>query len=73
MISAIYQNVRLIYRNLLHFYTPIMKHQRGIIIVKIASKKEDTKHRNILNHGGERLIHWTQQNVDKELEDYSKK
>ena len=52
-----YQNVRLIYRNLLHFYTPIMKHQRGIIIVKIASKKEDTKHRNILNHGGERLIH----------------
>jgi len=57
VISAVYQNARLIYRNLLHFYTPIMKHQRGIITVKIASKKEDTKYRDILNHGDERLIH----------------
>ena len=42
-----------------------MKHQRGIITVKIASKKEDTKYRDILNHGDERLIHWTQQNIDQ--------
>ena len=34
-----------------------MEHQRRTITVKSASKKEDTKPRNMLNHGGERLIH----------------
>ena len=60
MNSAKLQDTRLIYINLLHFYTLIIKYQKKIkeiIPSNIPLKKNETP-RNKLIQGDERPVHW---------------
>ena len=61
--SARYQDTRLTYRNLLHFFTLKMKYQKGKVKKKIPFKIAHPPHpkkilRNKPDQGGEKLICW---------------